>query len=66
MKLILVSGLAAIALSGTVAASYVMGQASPPARPASAARVLPGVTTVPGMPPGARRALPCRPTGGAP
>src|SRR4051795_8295825 len=52
MKPILVPALAVIALSGTLAASYVMGQ-SPSASPAPApaASSAPPVATVPGMPP---------------
>lgn len=50
MKPILVPVVAALALSGTLAASYVMGQARSPAPATAASRPAP-VTTVPGMPP---------------
>ena len=50
MKPILVPALAALALSGTFAASYVMGQSRAPA-PVPAASAATPVVTVPGMPP---------------
>jgi YVTN family beta-propeller protein len=50
MKPILLPALAALALSGTLAATYVMGQSRAPAT-APAASAPPAVATVPGMPP---------------